>query len=349
MSRRGYFQVATVETIETKPTAAIPRPTAARAMATATLSPVRAVEKAPTAAATPPAKPAGMAAPSANPAIRALDQTWSKLTEGAVQEIDPGWIDDSFIADRLDLTDEGYRTLVTAIREQGQQVPIMVRPHPEKASRYQVVYGRRRLRAARELGLKVKTMVRDMDDTNLVIVQGQENSVREDLSFIERAFFALRLEDKGFSRETIQSSLSCNKGMAANMIGAAKGIPADLIQAIGSAHGVGRPRWLNLVKLLKEKSAVDAARAALEQPDFAGLESKSRFGRVARAAEKAIVVKDEKTILRLDDGSSFGTLRKTRSSMTIVIDAAKHPEIAAFLATKLPQLVAGAGGGEVRN
>ena len=32
--------------------------------------------------------------------------------------------------------------LVVSIREHGQQVPVMVRPHPEKDGRYQIVYGR---------------------------------------------------------------------------------------------------------------------------------------------------------------------------------------------------------------
>ncbi|WP_164125936.1 ParB/RepB/Spo0J family partition protein, partial [Stenotrophomonas maltophilia] len=61
------------------------------------------------------------------------------------------------------------------IRQHGQNVPILVRPKPGDTEGYEVAFGHRRLRAARELGIKVRAVVRSLTDEQLVIAQGQEN------------------------------------------------------------------------------------------------------------------------------------------------------------------------------
>ena len=52
-----------------------------------------------------------------------------------------------------------------------------------------IVFGHRRVRAAKELGRPVRAVVKTMDDTAHVIAQGQENTRRKDYSFIEKALF----------------------------------------------------------------------------------------------------------------------------------------------------------------
>ena len=93
--------------------------------------------------------------------------------------------------------DDGYRALLDAVRERGRTSLILVRPYPDEAGRYQVAFGHRRLKAARDLGRAVRAVVKTLDDRALVLAQGQENSARANLSFIERALFARRLEDAG--------------------------------------------------------------------------------------------------------------------------------------------------------
>jgi ParB family chromosome partitioning protein len=58
------------------------------------------------------------------------------------------------------------------------------------------------------------------------------------LSFIERAAFALTLEEAGFQRSVIQSALSIDRAEVSKLIAVAKAVPAD------SAEGgrVARPR-----------------------------------------------------------------------------------------------------------
>jgi plasmid partitioning protein RepB len=81
-----------------------------------------------------------------------------------IRELDPNLVEPSFIADRMEATDESYRTLVASIAAQGQLIPILVRPHPEGSGGYQVAFGHRRLRAAAELGRPIRCMVKPLSD-----------------------------------------------------------------------------------------------------------------------------------------------------------------------------------------
>jgi ParB family transcriptional regulator, chromosome partitioning protein len=132
----------------------------------------------------------------------------ARLTSGqTIVELDTALIDPSFIADRMAQHDDAYAALRAAIAAEGQNSPILVRPHPDAAGRYQVAFGHRRLRVSQELGRPVKAVVRSLSDQELVLAQGQENSARADLSFIERARFARRLEDMDYGRDLIMSAL----------------------------------------------------------------------------------------------------------------------------------------------
>ena len=90
------------------------------------------------------------------PRSNALKKIEQQLAAGlAIVEIDPDLIDGSFILDRMKSTRRSSDSRGVHPTH-GQQVPILVRPHPEQGNRYQVAYGHRRLRAARDLGRKVR-------------------------------------------------------------------------------------------------------------------------------------------------------------------------------------------------
>ena len=126
-------------------------------------------------------------------------QLQDKIDSGDfVTEVSPADIDGSFITDRIALdVDPSLDVLIASMAESGQQVPILVRPHPESPGRYQIAYGHRRVRAAERLGINVKAIVKRLTDAELVVAQGKENLERRDLSFIERAFFAKTTRNLG--------------------------------------------------------------------------------------------------------------------------------------------------------
>ena len=149
-------------------------------------------------------------------ASRSMMQSLDELAENSVRmldgetvvAIDPKDLDVSFIADRIGEDDEEYLQLRQAIRTSGQSTPILVRPHPHDVGRYMIVFGHRRAKVARDLGINVRAVVKRLADIEHVIAQGQENTARADLSFIEKSLFARKLIESGMTKDTVKSALT---------------------------------------------------------------------------------------------------------------------------------------------
>ena len=213
----------------------------------------------------------------------------NKLVEGeTVIELEPDTVDASFVQDRLAIDDIEFNELLEAIRERGQDSPILVRPHPTKSGRYMVVFGHRRLRAATLLGRKVRAVVKEMKDRDHVIAQGQENSARANLSFIEKAFFAANLARLNYDEDsaTVLTALSIDRATLSKML-SVTGLPADILRSIGPAKGVGRDRWYELKTLLENTANHDVARVAIGRDEFALLTSDERFQSLVASLKSA--------------------------------------------------------------
>jgi ParB family transcriptional regulator, chromosome partitioning protein len=195
-------------------------------------------------------------------------------SEGAIIDLDPNLIDASPFRDRLPDDDPlVFEEFKRSMSEEGQKVPIQVRPHPSMPGRYQVVYGHRRLRAAKELGLQVKATPLELSDRDLVVAQGIENGARQDLSWIERALFAKTMEDANIKPRNIKAALAISDQELARMRSVFSTIPEDVIGLIGRAPKVGRPRWMDLAKVLGSRS--ELLRKTL--PAVTVLDSNQRF------------------------------------------------------------------------
>lgn len=275
-------------------------------------------------------------------AIGAVSRSIEQLKAHSIVEIPPDLIDPSTIPDRLETGDDDYRVFVESIRDHGQVVPILVRPHPEREGRYQIAYGRRRLRAIAELGRHVRAIVKPLTDEQLVVAQGQENSARKDLTFIERALFASRLEEAGYARETIMAAMTVDKTGLSRLISAAVKIPADIIENIGSAPAVGRDRWIELSTRLERKGALGAARSEIAKDDFDSATSDVRFERVfsALAVPRRAGKVSRPTILKARDGVKFGNARDEAKTLTVAIDKKVAGDFADYLLAELPALYA---------
>lgn len=248
--------------------------------------------------------------------IRSIDELAKqadRFLEGeTVVEIDPEAIDGSFVSDRMEDDTEQFKDLFEAIKERGQDSPVLVRPHPKHDGRFQIVFGHRRVRVARELGRKVRAVVKALDDKTHVIAQGQENSARANLTFIERAVFAKRLEDLGYGREVISAALAANAAAISKMISVVSRVPAHMIEKIGSAPSVGRERWVELSLLVGKSEYSSKANAIISDGAFHGLDSRERFDRLFNALNKtANPVK--KTITRKPVQSSWAPSDKSVS------------------------------------
>lgn len=259
-----------------------------------------------------------------------------------VQELDPKSIDVSFIRDRLeDVVFDDDHPLVQSFKENGQKIPILVRPHPEAGSSfsYQVAFGHRRLKAASFLGIKVLAIVRDFDDEGLVLAQGVENSERQNLSFIERAVFAFRLQERGFSRHVIGKALSTDKTELSKLIAVSSSMPIEVIQAIGSAPGVGRRRWLEFSSLFKADRQ-EALTNLFRSPGFSSFSSDDRFLKALAvvAQTEPRVSQDIREWKPTADDGLVGTIKATDKAFSLTLRSDEAAQFGNFLSAKLDEL-----------
>lgn len=276
-------------------------------------------------------------------ASRSIMQSFEELSKSSIVELDADLVDSSFVPDRLEDDDEEFRALVEAIRLRGQDSPILVRPHPGAPGRYQAVFGHRRLKAARELGRRVKAVVKALPDREHVIAQGQENAARADLSFIERAHFAQAILDQGHSGETVRTALGIDETTFSKMRSVAAHIPAKIIRAIGPAKATGRDRWWQLSKLMEKPGSSKPAENALGLPAFATATSDERFalvfdelaaaarnsGRARTAKSSAWGTSDKSVRAKItDDGKSF----------TLALKAKDASRFGAYISSNLDRL-----------
>jgi ParB family chromosome partitioning protein len=274
---------------------------------------------------------------------RENEELRERIASGAViAEIDPLLIDPSPLADRFRDHDSSFEALKQSIAQRGQEVPILIREHPEVKGRYQSAYGHRRVRATRELGIPVKAILRSLSDEALVVAQGLENAPREDLSFIERATFAMHIEDAGHSRSVVQDALSIDRAEASKLLAVARSVPPDVIQAIGKASKVGRGRWQSFAELIKDAAALKRVRAVNAEPKFAERETDARFLAAFSAASRpsrgeTSKPPEEKPVFSAS-GDKIAHVRHTERELKLTIDKNVSTTFAAFLVDQLPAL-----------
>lgn len=268
-----------------------------------------------------------------------------RLLEGeTVVDLDPSLIDSSFVSDRMEDDDEAFGELVAAIRERGQDSPILVRPHPTKNGRYQIVFGHRRARVAKQLGKPVRAVVKELHDRDHVVAQGQENSARANLSFIERAVFAQNLADLGHNRETIQSALAIDAPMLTRMLSVTKRIPNAIIHAIGAAKGIGRDRWLDLTLLIEKPSNLMKAEELVETGEFKSAATDDRFNilfnflKTSRKPKKGPGASANAKSWSLAGKSVSVTTKDTGKAFTVALKAKDASRFGAYLSENLEQL-----------
>ena len=127
-------------------------------------------------------------------------------------------------------------------------------------------------------GYDVRAVVKEMKDHEHIIAQGQENSARANLSFIEKAFFAANLARLHYDEDNaiILTALTIDRATLSKMLSVA-GLPGEILQAVGAAKGVGRDRWYELKLLLEKPSSYEAALRVISEDCFSSLSSDDRF------------------------------------------------------------------------
>jgi ParB family chromosome partitioning protein len=265
-----------------------------------------------------------------------------------IAELDPEMILPSPVPDRFEgaYDDKAIAEIVESMRVRGQIVPGLVRHSPAKPGHFQIVYGRRRLAAAKKLGLKFKAAVRELTDDDAVILQGEENSGREDLSFIEKCSFALAQEQAGYKRDVICASLSTGKSHVSEMIKIAFAIPREILMKIGSAPGIGRGRWEELAHKFGVSGNAERAGEFVAMDSFLEADSDNRFNLLlaflssskAPTEEKASKPPPVTKAWAPTDGSVSAVAKDNGKAFTLALKNADGTRFGAFITDQLDSL-----------
>jgi ParB family chromosome partitioning protein len=118
---------------------------------------------------------------------------------------------------RAALAPEALAALAASIRESGMVQPILVR---RAGSRYQIIAGERRWRAAQSLGLEtVPVTVRDVPDDRLLELALVENIQREELTPLEEALAFQRLQHEfHLTQEAVARKVGRDRSTVANTL-----------------------------------------------------------------------------------------------------------------------------------
>ncbi len=229
-------------------------------------------------------QPKDRATKTTAPALGALQGSLS-----AIRELDPSLIDDWGPKDRLDGftavnsedDGDGFEALKSSIKDGGQQVPILVR-RAGTEGRFEIIYGRRRLRACRELSLKVRANVQDLDDATALLAKGLENAARRNLSFYEKARFAAVIQAAGHETKTVRQILSLSASGLSHLTKVTDNIPDDVGDQIGAAPKSGRPKWTALAEAFGAKKINASSSFAILSKMSAELSSDDRLEQLLR-------------------------------------------------------------------
>lgn len=274
------------------------------------------------------------------PALSGMARSLQDAAQSSIQELSTDLIDDSDFKDRLAPDDtQEIQELAESIEKQGQLIPILVSP---AGGRYRIIYGRRRLAALRLIGKPAKALIRTLDEEQAILAQGQENSFRKDLSWIEKALFARSLLDSGKDEGLVCDALNIDQkarrsgdkltGLA-RMKQVTSCIPTVIIEAIGPAPGVGRDRWYSAAKSYESLGfpAGNPDALATSTDEFpAGNHPTNLLNAILECKENGKVSDDRfgafETILKKKQPSTpsavetdYGTVRITKRNVVITV------------------------------
>ncbi len=289
---------------------------------------------------------------NSSPVIANIGKSLTHLGEDSIVSLDPSKIDRSPYQDRFNNDQDAeaeLEALKTSIGSEGQKIPVLVRPHPTKPDHYQLAYGHRRLAAVRSLmadaerpeTVKIKAHVRNLTDRQLIEEQAVENGVRENLTWIEQAMWAVQLKEAGLSHRAICPVLALSEAAVSHLFRVTSVIPTDIIYAIGRAKSVGRPKWTALADLLKDDSKITAVRELLETTEFQSKDGAGRIGMAIDRANGTIATEPNaapQTVNFALGERLFGRMKES-SSGTIITIPKKEDAFARWLAERMPELV----------
>jgi ParB family chromosome partitioning protein len=156
---------------------------------------------------------------------------------------------------------QGLSELAESIKEHGILQPLTVR---RTSTGYELISGERRLRAARQTGLReVPCLIAGVDEEESSLLALVENLQRRDLNFIEEAAAIARLiRLYGFSQDEAARKLGKSQSAVANKLRLLR-LPPKVIGGL-QANGLTERHARSLLRLEDEDQQLEALRQIVE-------------------------------------------------------------------------------------
>ena len=157
---------------------------------------------------------AGIAVPKSDVPAPAPDRM------SGLSEIPIEWINTGPWQPRRVFAQDALAELADSIRQKGIVQPILVRPSPDRPTRFELIAGERRWRAAQLAQLHiVPAIVRDFTDAQAYEIALIENVQRADLSAIEEAQgYQKLLAHHGYTQDQLSEIIGKSRSHIANLL-----------------------------------------------------------------------------------------------------------------------------------
>ena len=220
-------------------------------------------------AASDSASPEGRAAPTS------LSQSpASGLVRGQVRQLPIEWINPGPWQPRRQFDKDALRELATSIQERGLIQPILVRENKQKPSRYELIAGERRWRAAQIAKMhEIPAIISDFTDQLAAELALIENIQRQDLSVIEEADgYQSLIDAHNYSQDALSQIIGKSRSHIANLLRlrqlpeAVKAMLAEGRLTMGQARPlIGHPQAAEFaVKIAADKLSARAVEALIK-------------------------------------------------------------------------------------
>lgn len=275
-------------------------------------------------------------------------ETLKKTYDDAVAEgrmvvlLDPSLIDETDLRDRDDSSfgDEAFARLQADIAANGQVTPVALRKSIVDASRHEVIFGHRRVRACRALGKQVRAIILKADNHHLLHLMLVENAIREDISPLEKARHYRKILDEGIvDRQGLADLLRVSPQQVSN-ISVLADIPVECLEMLGDWRKLSIGTGKSLLSSLRNANfrIPNALRErALNTSGDANRRAQTLIHGLAEPLKKALET-DNNFLIKDQRGRRYGLLTRSGKQWIIRFQPGLDEDTIRRIATKVPEL-----------